>query len=262
MTAPSDRIDGLSVGERWMSDARQVLHVPGGMVQRLVDMTRARAAVQELKKGGLAATFAHVIVRATALALAQNPGIYQMVCGYRRLTAGRVDIGLTMSGIETDIPTVLEGVDGKSLGAMVAAIDGAIAATRAREERLSGSAWWFPFGLLRRWLLRSWYGKLSSRRRLAGLIEVSYDSNADVVVPLRFCTDAILSVGRVNDVVLAIDGEPAVRPMACLTLCLDHVAMDGMRAATLINAVKELLEGDELYNEALEAVAAERARAR
>jgi hypothetical protein len=261
VTAPSDRIDDLSVSERWMSDARGVLNVPGGMAQRIVDMTRARAALEELRKAGLAASFTHVIVRAAALALSRNPRIYQMVCGYQRLTAGRVDIGLSMSGVETDIPTVLEGVDRKSLGALVAAIDDAIAATRAREERLRRTAWWFPFGFLRRWLLRRWYGNLSSRRRLAGMFEVSCDSNADVVVPLRFYTDAILSAGRVKDVVLAVDGEPTIRPMAWLTLCLDHVAMDGMRGAALMNAVKEILEGDELYEEALEAAAAERARA-
>ena len=72
-----------------------------------------------------------------------------------------------------------------------------------------------------------------------------------LVAPLQFYTDAVLSAGRVNDLVVDVDGQPAIRPMAWLTLCADHVAFDGVRGAALLNAVRETLEGDDLLGEAL-----------
>ncbi len=226
----------------------------------IVDVTQAKATLEALHERKIAATFTHLVVRAAALALARNPHIYRMVCGYERLTAGSVDIGLSMDGVATPLPLVLVGVDRKPLGALAAAIEETIAAARAREDRLRRWRWLTPFGFLRRWLLRYWYRTFSSRRRLAGTFEVSCDSNADVIVPLRFYTDTVLSAGRFRDVVVEVDGQPAIRPMASLSLCADHVAMDGMRGAALINAVKQILEGDELLNEALAAAVPERGR--
>lgn len=253
MNPASDQIDDLSAGERWVFDAQRVLASPGGFMQGVVDMTHANAALQALRERNVAATFTHLVVRAAALALSRDPKLYQMVCGYRRLTARSVDIGLSMEGLAANIPVVLEAVDRKPLAELVTALEDAVAAARAKERRLDGMGWLKPFGLLRRWLLRRWYGHFSSRRRLAGTFEVSCDPNADVVVPLRFYTDAILSAGRVRDVVVEVDGQPAIRPMACLTLCVDHVALDGVRGAAIVNAVKDVLEGDELLGEALNA---------
>jgi hypothetical protein len=253
VTSRADRIERLSPGERWTSDSRHVLNVPGGMAQRAVDMTRALASLEVMHAAGVAAALPHVIVRAAALALARHPELHRMVCGYERLSAERVDVGLSIGGLTTDVPLVVVGVDQKPLPAVVAAVEEAIAAARSKDGRLRRYAWLTPYRFLRRWLLRSWYGALRRRRRLAGTFEVCCDSNADVLVPLRFYTDTILAAGRVKDVVVLVDGQPAIRPMACLTLCLDHVAMDGMRGAKLINAISEILEGDELLDEAREA---------
>ena len=46
---------------------------------------------------------------------------------------------------------------------------------------------------------------------------------------------AILAVGRIADRVVAMDGEPAVRPMMALTLSCDHRVFDGARAAQFLN---------------------------
>jgi hypothetical protein len=251
----ADRLEPLSTGERWMADARQVYGIRGGMVQCFIDMTQAKAAIQTLRGGGLSATFDHLVVRAAALALSRTPGLYQTVCGYQRVSSERVDIGLSTGSLATDLPLVLEGVDRTPLADMAAAIEEATVKARATEARLGGTEWRAPFGFLRRWLLRRWSRRLAARRRIAGTFEVSCNPNADIVVPLRFYSDAMLSLGRVHDVVVDVDGQPAIRPMAWLTLSVDHVAMDGVRGAALINAVKELLEGDELPAEASNAIA-------
>jgi hypothetical protein len=251
-----DRLEPLSAGERWMADARDVFGIRGGMVQCFVDMTQAKAAVQALRDGGLSATFVHVVVRASALALARTPGLYQTVYGYRRVSSERVDIGLSTGSLATDLPIILADVGRTPLARLGEAIDQATAKAQASEARFRRDGWLTPFGFLRRWLLRRWSRTLSARRRIVGTFEVNCDSNADIVVPLRFYSDAVLSAGRVNDVVVDIDGQPAIRPMAWLSLCVDHVAMDGVRGAALINAIKAILEGDELLDEARGALGA------
>jgi pyruvate dehydrogenase E2 component (dihydrolipoamide acetyltransferase) len=52
---------------------------------------------------------------------------------------------------------------------------------------------------------------------------------------------AILAVGTIADRVVAIDGEPAIRPMMTLTLSCDHRAADGARAAKFLNDLAEAI---------------------
>jgi pyruvate dehydrogenase E2 component (dihydrolipoamide acetyltransferase) len=53
---------------------------------------------------------------------------------------------------------------------------------------------------------------------------------------------AILAVGRIADRVVAVDGQPAVRPTMVLTLSCDHRALDGARGAQFIGALADLIE--------------------
>jgi pyruvate dehydrogenase E2 component (dihydrolipoamide acetyltransferase) len=53
---------------------------------------------------------------------------------------------------------------------------------------------------------------------------------------------AILAVGSVEDRVVAVNGEPAVRPRMELTLTCDHRAIDGATGAEFLRDVKTLLE--------------------
>jgi pyruvate dehydrogenase E2 component (dihydrolipoamide acetyltransferase) len=50
---------------------------------------------------------------------------------------------------------------------------------------------------------------------------------------------AILAVGSIADRVIAVEGQPAVRPMMTLTLSCDHRAADGARAALFLNDLAE-----------------------
>jgi pyruvate dehydrogenase E2 component (dihydrolipoamide acetyltransferase) len=53
---------------------------------------------------------------------------------------------------------------------------------------------------------------------------------------------AILAVGSVEDRVVAVSGEPAVRPRMELTLTCDHRAIDGATGADFLRDVKTMLE--------------------
>ena len=52
---------------------------------------------------------------------------------------------------------------------------------------------------------------------------------------------AILAVGRIADRVVALNGQPAVRPMMTLTLSADHRVVDGAQAALFLNDLADAL---------------------
>ncbi|PYS15594.1 MAG: dihydrolipoamide acetyltransferase [Acidobacteria bacterium] len=52
---------------------------------------------------------------------------------------------------------------------------------------------------------------------------------------------AILAVGRIADRVIALNGQPAVRPMMTLTLSADHRVVDGAQAALFLNDLADAL---------------------
>jgi pyruvate/2-oxoglutarate dehydrogenase complex dihydrolipoamide acyltransferase (E2) component len=259
-----DAIETLSLGERWLPDAFRVIPAPGGFALRMVDMTQATAALKLLRDAGLRATFTHLIVRAAAVALGRNPELRQMVCGYRRLTPADVDIGLSMAGETTYAPVVvLPGADRTPLGPLVGSLNEAVRIAHEKEKRdlknIGRIGWIIPLGFLRRLVLRWLQNTFWFRRRLAGTFQVSCLSSVDVAAPFLFYTGSLLSAGRVCDRVVVVDGQPAVRPTVWLTVCVDHVAMDGMRAGQLLKAIKIVLEGQDLVREAQDALSARRA---
>jgi len=58
---------------------------------------------------------------------------------------------------------------------------------------------------------------------------------------------AILAVGSVVDRVIAVAGQPTIRPMMTLTLSCDHRVVDGVRAATFLNDLVENLREPEKW---------------
>ena len=52
---------------------------------------------------------------------------------------------------------------------------------------------------------------------------------------------AILAIGRISDRVIALNGQPAVRPMMTLTLSGDHRVIDGAQAAVFLNDLAEAI---------------------
>jgi pyruvate/2-oxoglutarate dehydrogenase complex dihydrolipoamide acyltransferase (E2) component len=258
-----DRIERVPLGWRWIDDAFQVAPTAGGIVLRLADMTNAKAALRLMRDARIPVTMAHLVVRACALVLARNPGLHRMACNYRRLSPASVDIGLSMAGHTTYAPVViLPAADRKPLTTLVPSIIEAIDAATAKEavdlRNMRRQMWVIPFGFLRRFILRMLNRSLWFRRRIAGTFQVSMLPKADVCVPLLFYTGCMLATGAVRERVVAVDGQPAVRPTMWLTLCADHVALDGMQGDVLVDAIKEMLEGDELLREAREACDAHR----
>lgn len=58
---------------------------------------------------------------------------------------------------------------------------------------------------------------------------------------------AILAVGSITDRVVALAGQPAIRPMMTLTLSCDHRVVDGVRAAAFLNDLCESIRQPESF---------------
>jgi hypothetical protein len=257
----------VPLGWRWIDDAFHVAPTAGGFIMRLADMTQPKSALRLMRDARIPVTMAHLIVRASALVLSRNPEWHRLACNYRRLTPGSVDVGLSMAGHTTYAPiVVLAGADQKPLSTLVPTIIDAIDAAVVKEavdlRNMRRQMWVIPFGFIRRFILRLLNRSLWFRRRIAGTFQVSILPKADVCVPLLFYTGSLLAVGAVRDRVVAVEGQPVVRPTAWLTLCADHAALDGVRGASLLDAIKDMLEGDELLREAREACEARRLAAK
>jgi len=57
---------------------------------------------------------------------------------------------------------------------------------------------------------------------------------------------AVLAVGRIADRVVAVNGQPTVRPMMTITLSSDHRVVDGAQAAAFLNDLAVALENPAL----------------
>jgi len=88
-------------------------------------------------------------------------------------------------------------------------------------------------------------GKLSLEDLVNGCMSISnlgafgVDSFIPIVIPGQ---SSILGVGTIQEAVLPVDGEPAVRKIMNLTLAVDHKVINGAEAAQFLDFVKKLLE--------------------
>jgi pyruvate/2-oxoglutarate dehydrogenase complex dihydrolipoamide acyltransferase (E2) component len=261
----ADRVERVPLGWRWINDAFEVSPIVGGFGMLLADMTNAKAALRILRNGKVPATMTHLIVRAAALALARNPACHRIVGNYRRVFPANVDIGLSMVGQTTYAPVVvLPAADRKPLSVLVPEIIAAVDVAAEKEirdlEQMRRQFWLIPFGFMRKFILRMLQKSIWFRRKVAGTFQVSTVPGVDAFGSLLFYASCGLTTGSVRDRVIAVDGQAVVRPTMWLTLAGDHAAMDGVSGATLIVAIKDALEGDDLVREAREACEERRAR--
>jgi pyruvate dehydrogenase E2 component (dihydrolipoamide acetyltransferase) len=74
-----------------------------------------------------------------------------------------------------------------------------------------------------------------------GMFEV--DAFTAIIVPPQA---AILAVGAITERVVAVNGQPAVRPMMSLTLSCDHRVVDGVRAAEFMRDLASAIRSPQL----------------
>jgi pyruvate/2-oxoglutarate dehydrogenase complex dihydrolipoamide acyltransferase (E2) component len=243
------RSGSLDYAERWMRDGLRALRPAGvGAYQVTVDMSNALRRLDAHRRQGVLATPTHLLVRATARALAANADLHQMIAGERRHYPDRVDIGLSISGeIFVDPVLVIEGADKKTVPEIAAEIARRVPevqqADRQMLQMLRRWGWIVPFGVLRRALLRVLFASSTFRRKGVGTFQVS-TSSVDWVFGSVFSTAGLLIGGEVRSQVIVKEGQPFVCPVMKLTLCSDHGVWDGRAASRFLVAVQTDLESE------------------
>jgi pyruvate dehydrogenase E2 component (dihydrolipoamide acetyltransferase) len=204
-----------AIGERMTKSVREQ---PQFSISRDVDMT---AANEKRKAAG--ASYTDAVVAATARTLRDHPRLRARIEDGELVTSDAANVGLAIALDDGLLVAVLRDADRKTLAELA-----------AERERLEEHA-------------RA--GKLVEHELTGSVLTVS---NLGTIGVDRFTAivnppeAAILAVGRVADRVVARDGLPAVRPMATLTLSVDHRVADGATAARYLSAVAERLERGDL----------------
>jgi len=197
---------------------RSVREQPQFSISRDVDMSAANEA--RTKAG---ASYTDAIVAACAKALRDHPRLRGRIEDDALVISDAIHVGIAIALDDGLLVPVLRDADRKDLSEL------------ARErERLEQHA-------------RA--GRLAQHELGGAVFTVSnlgtlgVDRFTAIVNPPEA---AILALGRVTDRVIAKDGSALVRPVATLTLSVDHRVADGATAARYLTAVAERLERADL----------------
>lgn len=244
----------LDYAERWLRDALEITRPPAFFESLDVDMASAQKLIQKAAARGLRLTYAAILVRAAALSLARNPDLHVVSSGQKTYSPDGVDIGISVAAEGSFAPVmVIENADKKKVSALAREIAARAPEIRAAHQKsmavLRKWGWVIPFSAARKVVLRSVARSADFRRKGSGTFQVSLLAEVDQYMTPVFGMAGILCAGRVRDRVVAVDGEPAVRPMITLACCADHRLWDGRAAERFLCGVRDVLEGDSLISE-------------
>jgi len=197
---------------------RSVREQPQFSISRDVDMSAANDA-----RSRAGASYTDAIVAACARALRDHPRLRAHVEDDALVTSQAIHVGIAVALDDGLLVPVLRDADRKDLAAL--------ARDRQELERAAHA------------------GKLRAEALTGGVFTVSnlgtlgVDRFTAIINPPEA---AILAVGRVSERVVAREGAPAVRPIATLTLSVDHRVADGATAARFLADVADRLERGDL----------------
>jgi pyruvate dehydrogenase E2 component (dihydrolipoamide acetyltransferase) len=215
-TAPKTQIESLTSIGRLMAErtTESWKSVPHFFVTREIDATALVAAKEKFAASAGAAKVTHtdVLISRVAHVLSQHPRINASWTGQGIQVHSEIHIALAM-----------------------AVNDGVVAAVIPKANTLTVP----EIAALRKELTdRARSGKLRPSDIANGTFTISnlgmynVDAFTAIITPPQA---AILAVGRIVDRVVAVDGQPAVRPILTVTLSSDHRVIDGARAAAFLD---------------------------
>ena len=181
-----------------------------------LNLARAQFAAAIEKAHGIKLTHSDLLVAMVARVLAKHPKMNASWVGDVVRANADINISLAMAVNEGVVAPVISHADRAGLGAI--AMQRRDLAERARANKLR------PADLA---------GGTFTISNL-GMFEV--DAFTAIITPPQA---AILAIGRIADRVVAIEGQPAIRPMVTLTLSSDHRVVDGARAAEFMRDIAD-----------------------
>ncbi|MCB0113107.1 MAG: 2-oxo acid dehydrogenase subunit E2, partial [Caldilineaceae bacterium] len=194
--------------------------VPHFYLSRDVDATSLKAWRAQLQGRGLkTVTFTDLLVKLTAAALTRHPRLYACWVENGIVYNEHIHVGLAVAIEDGLLVPVIHYADQLGLVELSARrselVERALAGKSTAND-LTGSTF-----------------------TISNLGMYGVDNFNAIVNPPQA---AILAVGRIADRVVAVDGQPGVRPMMTLTLSCDHRVVDGARGAQFLADLADLIE--------------------
>ena len=228
---PAETAGGLILGPvaRLMASrtAQSWTTVPHFFVTRDVDATNLMAARERQlalveQDRGVKLTFTDLLVQRVGRTLARHPRVNASWADDTiRMNQG-IHVALAMAVDDGVVAAVILDADKVDLGGI--AVQRRDLGERARAGKLRPS------------------DIAGATFTISNLGMFNVDSFSAIITPPQA---AILAVGRVADRIVAVNGQPAVRPMMSLTLSSDHRVIDGAGAARFMNDLVLALEAEE-----------------
>jgi len=171
------------------------------------------------RERGIKVTHTDLLVAITARVLQKHPKLNASWTGSGIQLHPHVNISLAMAVTDGVVGAVIPNADAASIGDI--AVQRRDLSERARSGRLKPA------------------DVTGGTFTITNLGMYNVDAfNAIIAAPQA----AILAVGRIADRVVAVNGQPAVRPMMTLTLSGDHRVVDGAQAAAFLNDLAEAIQ--------------------
>jgi pyruvate dehydrogenase E2 component (dihydrolipoamide acetyltransferase) len=175
---------------------------------------------QRLEKGsGGKASINDFIIKAVAMALVRHPDVNASWGDTVIHHHGRVHVGVAVAIEDGLITPVIRDADRKGVAQIAAEVREL--AGRAREKKLMPD---------------EYTGATFSVSNL-GMFGI-HEFTAIINPP----ESGILAVGAVEDAVVAVEGQPAVRPRMRMTMSCDHRVVDGATGARFLQTLRDYLE--------------------
>jgi pyruvate dehydrogenase E2 component (dihydrolipoamide acetyltransferase) len=223
--APSEDVEVQQLSSMRKTIARRLTEAWQAPVFQLgltVDMARAlelRARLVELQADGVKPTISDLLTKVSAAALMRHRAVNALYRGDTVELYPTANIGIAVAVPNGLVVPVIPGCERKSVAEIAAARVDVVERARA--------------------------GKLQQSDLDGGTFTIS---NLGMYGIERFTAvlnppqAAILAVGSIEERVVAVDGQPAVRPRMEVTLTCDHRAVDGATGAEFLRDLKAFLE--------------------
>lgn len=197
--------------------------VPHFFLTRDLDASALNEAREKLgpaieREKGVKLTHTDLLVALVARVLTKHPKMNAAWTGKTIQLNPSVNISVAMAVKDGVVGAVVPNADSAALGSI--ATQRKELTERARENRLKPS------------------DVSGGTFSITNLGMYNIDAFSAIIAPPQA---AILAVGRISDRVVAVNGQPVVRPMVTLTLSSDHRVVDGAQAAQFLNDLAEAI---------------------
>jgi pyruvate dehydrogenase E2 component (dihydrolipoamide acetyltransferase) len=209
------------IADRMAYSASTAPHITLSLRVDMSEAARLRTRLLEpiRAKTGQRLSFTAILACAVATVLPRHPYLNASLDGEEIVLWDDVHLGIATSVEDYLIVPVIREAQDKNLEQIVTEL--ADLTERARVKRLTPAE------------------MTGSTFTISNLGMFGVDSFTAIINPPE---SAILTVGRIVDTPIGVEGEIVLRPMMNLAMCVDHRVVDGAAAARFLAELKETLE--------------------